>query len=233
MTNHLRADAEGMRTHRTPEKRKELIAAIRQTGTVIAACAVVGISSAMVYRWRRADPDFAREMAEAQEDAAERLVDEAWKRAVEGYKVPVTHKGEITDWYTAYSDRLLEVLLKARRPQEFRDRYEVAGTVTHTHSLDPTTAALLAANSAALGRDAQPAGPMIDITPTPAQETPTRAQETPRREHETENDRRRLQGGAARKARRKGGEKRSGSETKEASAPARAVADQGDSGGEV
>lgn len=78
------------------------------------------------------------------------LEQEAQRRAVEGYNEPVVHKGIqafVRDATTGeleldengkpipltirrYSDRLLEVLLKARRPEKFRENMKIEAEVT-------------------------------------------------------------------------------------------------------
>lgn len=59
---------------------------------------------------------------DAEQEAADALEREAWRRAVEGTDKPVTYQGQITATYKEYSDRMLEMLLKAHRPEKFKDR---------------------------------------------------------------------------------------------------------------
>jgi len=76
---------------------------------------VAGISRRSAYEWRDADPSFAAAWKDAEEQAADLLEMEAWKRAT-----------------TDKSDRMLEILLKAHRPDKFTDRVknEHSGGVT-------------------------------------------------------------------------------------------------------
>ena len=57
---------------------------------------------------------------------------EARRRAVTGIDKPVFFKGEVVGSITKYSDSLLMFLLKAHRPQKFRD----CGKVKHTGATD-------------------------------------------------------------------------------------------------
>lgn len=68
-----------------------------------------------MYEWRDDDPDFAAAWAEAEETAIDALEKVARDRATEGK-----------------SDRMLEILLKAHRPEKYVERYktEHSGSLT-------------------------------------------------------------------------------------------------------
>ena len=90
-----------------------------------------------MYQWRAADADFAAAWDEALETAADRLEGEAWRRGVEGVDEPVFGRvAKDTDGQIGvirkYSDAMLDRLLKARRPEKFRERHDVtqSGNVT-------------------------------------------------------------------------------------------------------
>lgn len=88
------------------------------------------MSRQAAYEWREADAKFAAEWADAEQQAADKLEREAWRRAVEGTDKPVTFRGIVTDTYKEYSDRMLEILLKAHRPEKFVERSRVDHGVT-------------------------------------------------------------------------------------------------------
>ena len=67
------------------------------------------------------DPDFALAWDEAVNIAADALEREAWRRAVEGFEEPVHYRGEVVGYVKKYSDRMLELLLKAHRPEKYRE----------------------------------------------------------------------------------------------------------------
>ena len=73
--------------------------ALAQGHTVASACRVAGVGRTTAYEARRRDERFALAWQELEEGAGEVLEAEGYRRAMEG------------------SDRLMEFLLKARRPQ--------------------------------------------------------------------------------------------------------------------
>lgn len=114
--------------HWTTGLKAAFLAELGRLGTVTAAAEAIGVCRTHAYELRRSDPDFAEAFAEALEEAADRLEEEARRRAVEGTEVPVIHGGKpavagdgqpLT--IRRYSDALLLALLKARRPVPFRD----------------------------------------------------------------------------------------------------------------
>lgn len=110
------------RTRRTIAREQKFLETLRQTCIVSEAAKIAGIGRRTVYQWREADPEFAAAWDEAEQEAADKLEREAWRRGVEGVDKPVTYQGKITATYKEYSDRMLELLLKAHRPDKFKDR---------------------------------------------------------------------------------------------------------------
>lgn len=82
-----------------------------------------------MYELRSADEEFSAAWDQAVEDGVQYLEDEARRRATEGVKrVKRTYwKGELIDEHeeTMYSDTLLIFLLKAKRPEVYRERQSV------------------------------------------------------------------------------------------------------------
>jgi hypothetical protein len=112
---------------------KAFLAALAETGIVTRACKVARVGRMTVYRNRQENPEFAAAWQEAQEVAADNLEAEARRRAVEGTRrYKFTPRGEpVMDPRTGeqyyeheYSDKLLIQLLKAKRPEEYRERTE-------------------------------------------------------------------------------------------------------------
>jgi len=95
----------------TTDWRDGFLAALRNSANVRAACQKVGIDRRTAYRQRERDAEFAAQWDEAIQDACDILEAEAWTRARGG------------------SDLLLIFLLKAHRPEKYREtsRYEVTG----------------------------------------------------------------------------------------------------------
>ncbi len=94
------------RTTRTPKKRAAFLKALESGESVTKACNAAGIGRRTVYDWRGDDEKFAAEWDDAVETGTDVLEDEAVKRAKDG------------------SDTLLIFMLKARRPDKFKDRWQ-------------------------------------------------------------------------------------------------------------
>ncbi|RIV79561.1 terminase [Pelagerythrobacter aerophilus] len=113
------------RTSRTDRARETFLATLAETCNVSEAARTAGIGRSTAYEWRDEDEAFAAAWDEAEQEAADKLEREAWRRAVEGTDKPVTFQGVITATYKEYSDKMLEILLKAHRPEKFTDRSKV------------------------------------------------------------------------------------------------------------
>ena len=103
-------------------KKKAFLAAYSETGNITRAAELSKCSRRQHYRWL-ADPAYAKEFAEAEEQAADRLEQEARRRAVEGTQKPVFYKGEQCGIIREYSDILLIFLLKGIRPEKYKERF--------------------------------------------------------------------------------------------------------------
>ena len=103
----------------------EFIKTLETVGNVKLACFKAGISRTTAYRTRDRYSSFADQWEEALLDAADILEGEARRRAVDGVEKPVYYKGKLIDTVREYSDGLLTLLLKAHKPERFRDRRDV------------------------------------------------------------------------------------------------------------
>lgn len=99
-------------------------------GMVTTACRAVGITSQTFYHWCQDDEAFGAAYKELKDAVTEALEMEARRRASVGVDEPVFHRGEVVGHVKKYSDQLLIFLLKAMKPEVYRDRQEV--TVTQT-----------------------------------------------------------------------------------------------------
>ena len=109
----------------TQARQRRFLKALSETGSVTTAAAVAGTSRTRVYELRKADPAFGSAWEEAEEIAADRLEDEARRRAVEGVPEPLVSAGKLVRdddgqsiMVRRYSDNLLLALIKARRPPQ-------------------------------------------------------------------------------------------------------------------
>ena len=99
--------------------------AMRLMGNVMRSCSFAKVNRANVYDEYDRNPEFARAWDEAEEEAADRLEAEAWRRAHDGIDKPVFHQGEQCGVIREYSDGLMTLLLKACRPGKYRENSNV------------------------------------------------------------------------------------------------------------
>ena len=90
-------------------------------GTVAKACEVARVARSEHYRWLR-NRRYAARFREAEEHAIQALETEARRRAMVGIEKPIFYKGHAVTYVRAFSDGLLMFLLKAKRPDIYRDR---------------------------------------------------------------------------------------------------------------
>lgn len=105
-------------------RKRKFIVALAETGIISQACARAGWSPATAYGLRKTDALFATAWEDALEVAADAAEAEAFRRGVHGVEKDVYFKGEKVGKEVLYSDRLLEMTLKARRPDKFRDNHK-------------------------------------------------------------------------------------------------------------
>lgn len=90
------------------------------------ACELAGIDRTTAYKARERDPSFASEWEQIIQDAIDSLEKEAWRRAREGVTrvEPIMYQGEkvAEKIITEYSDNLITFLLKANRPEKYREQ---------------------------------------------------------------------------------------------------------------
>jgi hypothetical protein len=109
----------------SPRKRAAL-AAFAICGNKTQSAKLAGVTYDRFKQWVKEDPKFAAAVEQASEEAADRLEEEARRRAEAGYDEPVFFRGEQCGVIRRYSDNLLIFLLKACRPQKFRETYQGA-----------------------------------------------------------------------------------------------------------
>ncbi len=90
----------------TPEK-ETMLRLYRELGTITSACEGTGITRQTHYNWLDNDAEYKAAIKSMDEDCAILLEDAAKKRALDG------------------SDTLLIFLLKAARPEKYRERTEI------------------------------------------------------------------------------------------------------------
>lgn len=122
--------------------REKALAELRKGMSLTAAARAADIDRSTLWQWRQVDLDFDAQVLEAIEAGTDALEDEARRRATEGTLRPVFHGGQQVGEVREYSDQLMALLLKGRRPERYRERLDVnhAGreraTPTQERSLD-------------------------------------------------------------------------------------------------
>lgn len=120
-----------VRTNETDRAKARFLEAFAEVGTVMGAIRNLEfleglkLNRGTVYAWRDRDEAFADSWDEAADAAGDVLEAEARRRAVDGVETPIFFEGERVGTKTTFSDRLLEFLLKGRRPEIFGDRLAI------------------------------------------------------------------------------------------------------------
>ena len=98
-------------TRKKADWKRTFLTALTEQGNVRSACLVAGVTRQAAYKQRSQNADFAKAWDDALDDACDTLEQVAWQRATET------------------SDVLLMFLLKAHRPDKYREnsRVEHAG----------------------------------------------------------------------------------------------------------
>src|SRR5262245_35631544 len=110
----------------TPEKQACFLEALAELGHVGQAAERAGITTRTAYYHRKADAAFAEAWEAALGEAMDTVLEpEAVRRAVQGIDEPVYQKGDLAGYIRRYSDTLLIFLLKAGKPDKYKDRKEV------------------------------------------------------------------------------------------------------------
>lgn len=106
----------------TAERRARFLEVLSETANVSSAAKASKISRKTWYEHRAANAGFKAQWDEAMELGTDGLEDEATRRGREGTLKPVYQQGRKVGEVREYSDTLLIFMLKARRPEKFKDR---------------------------------------------------------------------------------------------------------------
>jgi hypothetical protein len=139
---------------RTCTRRAAFLAAYSVCGQITKAAKAARIDRDMHYQWLKGDPEYPALFEDARMKAVQALEDEAVRRATEGVFEPNQYQGQFVYPIKGYekdpetgrfrkdrpifgkkplgvmkkSDRLLEFLLRAGKPEKFRERAAVEVT---------------------------------------------------------------------------------------------------------
>lgn len=103
------------------DRQQAFLDALRETCNVTVAAQAISVSTTTVTKHRQTDPLFAERYEEALREGVDLLEHEAHRRAFKGVDEPVFYKGDKCGVVRKYSDQLTMFLLKAHRPEKYRD----------------------------------------------------------------------------------------------------------------
>lgn len=107
------------------QAKRRYLAELRATVNRTRAAEAAGVSVSTVKKHLESDPLFAEREREALEEGVDLLEDNAHVRAFKGVEKGVWHKGAQVGTEVVYSDALTMFLLKAHRPDKYRERSQV------------------------------------------------------------------------------------------------------------
>jgi hypothetical protein len=106
-----------------PLKKRRFLERYAETGSISMASQHAGVSRRTHLKWKAKDKAFCAAHEEALSIAVELMEHEARERALKGRLEPVYYAGKPCGAIRRYSDTLLIFLLKAARPEKYRDNY--------------------------------------------------------------------------------------------------------------
>ena len=111
-------------------KQRAFLAAFREVGMVRLACEVAKVGHSSHYRWLKEDAEYRRAFDMAKMAAADRLEDEAARRALDGVEKPTGwYKGKPGGYLREHSDALLMFILKGLLPEKYGNRVAARGSI--------------------------------------------------------------------------------------------------------
>lgn len=147
---------------KSDRRKAAALAVLSDGGSPDEAAAAAGISRALLYKWKTLDPAFNAQWEEARDITTEKAEAEIYRRGVVGWVEPIFGKGpsgttQVVGSIRKYSDRMLEVLIKARKPNEYRDNPRVAvAAEVQVGDAKARLIALVNSTADALAQDGEP-----------------------------------------------------------------------------
>lgn len=118
--------------------RPRFLSALAESCNVTYAAREARVNRNTAYEHRDKDGDFAAAWDDAMEQGVEALEFEARRRALHGVEEPVVYLGKVIYTVKKYSDTLTIFLLKAHRPDVYRERQ----TIDHNVNGEPVIPAV-------------------------------------------------------------------------------------------
>lgn len=142
MTDEKPTESGARKQARTVAAQAKFLAAFRKTGVILLAAETAEIHRSTHYDWMKTDPVYAQRFADAEDDAADVVEAELFRRGTVGRPRFKFYRGKPVYWRgpdgtgpvrhyqeQEVSDACLIVCAKARRPEKFRERgaIEISG----------------------------------------------------------------------------------------------------------
>lgn len=113
---------------RSPDFEEKFLDGLRKGLTPKEAAECIGIDRSTAFLWKRDSDDFRQRWEAAIDEGTDLLEKEARRRAVDGVEEPVFYQGVVCGGVQRYSDTLLTLMLKGRRPGVYNtERHEHTG----------------------------------------------------------------------------------------------------------
>ncbi len=106
-----------------------------QGHSITKSCQAARVSRETLYTWKEHDEAFMFRFNQAKEEGDDCVRDEIRRRGVEGWEEPIYQLKTYVGTVRKYSDRMLEMMAKARMP-EYRDKVDVHATVQGAMTYD-------------------------------------------------------------------------------------------------
>src|SRR4030095_9043088 len=153
---------------RTATQKAAFLEAYARAGTAMGAAKLSGVDDRNHYAWLQKSEQYRAQFAIAKERAAQVLEAEARRRACDGYDDPIYYNGVQVGHVRRYSDLLMIFLLKAAKPDVYRDYHSVKvqgsmtsqATITVVHEFRDSHGHVIDSSPV------QPALPPVDPNPS-------------------------------------------------------------------
>jgi hypothetical protein len=113
---------------RDEQAKARYLKAIAEWGTLTKGCQAAKVTPPTVLQWREHDLSFAIQEKQARDALVDNLEAEAIRRGVTGVQRPVYQAGHLVGYQVEYSDLLLQLLLRANKPEKYSNKSEVTVT---------------------------------------------------------------------------------------------------------
>lgn len=113
------------------KKQQAFLKFYRKCANIKASCEAAKISRQTFYDWKDHDTAFVEQLVEAEKEANDTAEYALYDRAVNGIEEYVVSNRQVVYFdkkpltHRVYSDRLLEVLLKARMPDKYKEKQQI------------------------------------------------------------------------------------------------------------